>query len=302
MSLNFKDILNNWSLKDYRIFDKKANGERCVYFIQAKGEAFVLKVFSPELTEEYIERYTSALEFVCRLNYKIGPKIYNTLDNHLYISCNGRYMYLMEYVTGTKLTEDIDDEYELGLAAAKLHSISGYNYNSTIDIDECINNMKMRFLNYEFKKEYDEIIDSLPDFKKYKQSFIHTDIGPHNAIKTENGNIVFIDFDDAGIGSTYLDAGYPLITQFVQFNDRIPGQAPPDIERLHFKSYAAKAFYKGYQSITDFGAAERELIFSGAVFMQLMYMPCFGESAVKYMWAILKFALSNKQEIMSALI
>ncbi|MBW8350901.1 hypothetical protein K0H71_15825 [Bacillus sp. IITD106] len=44
---------------------------------------------------------------------------------------------------------------------------------------------------------------------------------------------------------------------------------------------------------------EKEHIFDGAVFMQLMYMPSYGEDAVEDMWKILKFSLNRKDQLLS---
>ena len=45
------------------------------------------------------------------------------------------------------------------------------------------------------------------------QCFVHTDIGPHNTMLKSDGKVMFIDLDDTGIGSRYLDLGWPFIMQ-----------------------------------------------------------------------------------------
>ena len=66
-----------------------------------------------------------------------------------------------------------------------------------------------------------------------------TYIAPHNAI-IRDGSIIFIDLDDAGIGSKYVDIGYPLIAQFVAYNKTTA--------EIHYKFDIAKAFLEGYSS------------------------------------------------------
>lgn len=81
----------------------------------------------------------------------------------------------------------------------------------------------------------------LPDFDAYRQCFIHTDIGPYNAMRDDAGRIVFIDLDDSGIGSQYVDLGWPFISQFVAYDKQT--------RQMSYKLEIAKAFLEGYCSV-----------------------------------------------------
>lgn len=292
---SYNDIISKqWGLTDVKLEKEiDVKGDRLIKIISSKKGKFVLKGFPFDMTEDRIKRYSKALEFLGQKKYKLSPSIIKNISGGLYIKYDKRYMYLMEYIDGAQLTESEEDEYKLGQAAAELHTIKDYSYSSCIDVDERINNMKQRFHEHPFKEEYDNIIDSLPDFNKHPQVFIHTDIGPHNAMKTRNGEVIFVDLDDAGMGSVFIDIGFPLICQFVRFQDS---------GDLRFNYNGAKAFYDGYFSKTKFSREDKEMIFQGAVFMQLMYMPCFGEEHVKYLWQILKFGIDNKELLMSTIL
>lgn len=295
-------IEKNWGLSKVAISKiLQENGERKVYLTEAKEGTFVLKVFSPELTLEEIRSYTEVLVFLEEKDVSFVPKLIKLLDGSAFSSIQGRYIYLMEYIDGEKLSESPYDEYNLGLSLAKLHLVEGYNTNSGIDIYERINNMLSRFDEFNFKAEYDSIVRKLPDFTKLKQSFIHTDICPKNALKNKSGEIYIIDFDDAGNGSTFIDLGYPLITQFVGFWDKKNGQDSLGESEFFFKHEAAKAFCDGYFSISEMSSHEKKYIFDGAVFMQLMYMPAFGKEHVPFLWRQLKYAIDNKDLLMKAL-
>jgi len=297
-----KVVEQKWGLSSVTISRTlQKNGERIVNLIEAQEGTFVLKVFHPELTLNEIERYTNALMFLEETGYCNVPKIVKLLDNSDFTRVEDRYIYLMEFINGVEVSESQEEEYKLGVALAELHKIKGYTHDSNIDVLNNINKMLSRFGEYPFKENYDSIVKNLPDFTKLKQSFIHTDICPTNALKSSNGEIILIDFDDAGNGSTFIDLGYPLITQFVQFQNRVAGQTPPDINKLYFNFEMAKAFYDGYFSVTPMTDDEKDLIFHGAVFMQLMYMPIFGKEAVPYMWKILTYALENKSLLLEPL-
>ena len=47
------------------------------------------------------------------------------------------------------------------------------------------------FADRAWKAEFDAIVARLPDFDAYRQCFIHTDIGPYNAMRDDAGRIVF---------------------------------------------------------------------------------------------------------------
>lgn len=63
------------------------------------------------------------------------------------------------------------------------------------------------FRDREFVKEFDEILDALPDFEKLDQCFVHKDIGPHNAMLRNNGEVVFIDLARSFLKGYYGEVG-----------------------------------------------------------------------------------------------
>ncbi|MBS4220096.1 phosphotransferase [Bacillus sp. FJAT-49711] len=229
-----------WGLKNVStIHDIKAKGNRIVKIINSKEGWFVLKSFDPSLSDQQITQYTNTLSYLGASQYRLSPNILMANDGALYKKHNSRYMYIMEYIHGEQLQENSEDEFALGQVSALLHKIHNYPTQSGLNVEERIENMYRRFHKYSFKKEYDQIIKSLPNFNSLRQSFIHTDIGPHNAIKTSEGKVIFIDLDDAGNGSTLIDVGYPLITQFIRYKDS--GELAFNIEN-------ARAFFEGYFS------------------------------------------------------
>lgn len=293
MSQLIKQIKDIWGFKELNIISKiTANGHRTVDVIETEKGKYVLKAFPSALSESSIKKYTEALNYISRKEIKLSPVIIQNKEKSLYTRLDNRYVYIMEYIEGRPLKGLPEDEYKLGQASAILHSFNDYNQPSCLVIKERISNMKERFSEYPFKKEYDEIVIKLPDFDKYKQAFIHTDIGPHNAVMRKDGSVIFVDFDDAGMGSPFIDIGYPLITQFVQINK--------ETKEIKFNYENALAFYLGYYSKANLTMQEKNLIFDGAVFMQLMYMPCFGKEAVQDMWDILKFGIDNKDLLLSS--
>ena len=117
----------------------------------------------------------------------------------------GYRFYLMEFIAGRQMEETPEDEYKLGQATRKMHLLQGYNVKSPLTQSK--ERYYTWFRNHAFVKEFDGILDAIPNFEELDQCFVHTDIGPHNAMVRTNGEAVFIDLDDSGIGSRYLDLG-----------------------------------------------------------------------------------------------
>ena len=137
------------------------------------------------------------------------------------------------------MCETEEDEFRLGKLAKKLHSYQEYVIPSPMS--QNTERFYRWFQERSFKKEFDSILHSLPDFSHYDQCLIHSDLGPHNAMIRDTGEAVFIDLDKTGIGSRFLDLGWAFIMQFVEFH-RESGEM-----EYHFG--LAKAFLEGYYGV-----------------------------------------------------
>ena len=119
------------------------------------------------------------------------------------------------------------------------------------------------------------------------QCFVHTDIGPHNTMLRKDGEVVFIDLDDTGIGSRYLDLGWPFIMQFVDYNH--------DTEEMNYRFDLAQSFLRGYFGENHISREVYDLIFYGAMQMHISYMQSYGPDAVEALWRILLFGMEQKE-------
>ena len=96
---------------------------------------------------------------------------------------------------------------------------------------------------------------------------------------------MLIDLDDSGIGSRYLDLGWPFIMQFVEHTEQM---------HLSYRFDLAKAFLRGYYETARISPKEYDLLWQGAVFMHISYMQSYGPDAVDSLWSILQFGLEQK--------
>ncbi|MDF2589106.1 MAG: hypothetical protein K0S41_2947 [Anaerocolumna sp.] len=284
-----KQVLEHWGFTNCDIIHRfDVSGSRLVERIRTENGDIILKGIPTNTDEKIIIGNTNAHLYLG--NQKgLAPKLILLPDGNTYIKENGYYFYVMEFVSGRQLQETPEDEYLLGQATKKLHELTDYENLCSFDCETEKKVFYEWFQNLEFKNEFDKILDNLPDFSKYPQCFIHTDVGPHNALLNNDGKVVFVDLDDAGLGSKYIDLGWAFIMQFVDFNK--------ETHEMKYRFDLAVAFLKGYYGETTITKDELDMIWSGAIYMHISYMQVYGPDAVWSLWQILQFGIDQKEKL-----
>ena len=284
--IQIRDVLDHWELSNPRPETQlHENTTRQIFTIQTDSGRFVLKGFPDDIPESTVQSNVRAHLFLG--NEKgLAPRIYPARTGEYYVCNQGYRFYLMEYIEGRPMEETPEDAYRIGQAARKLHDLKGYSVKSPET------QSKKRFYEWfrdrSFVKEFDAILDELPDFEKLDQCLIHSDLGPHNMMLREDGKAIFIDLDDAGIGSRYLDLGWPFIMQFVDF-DHDP--------EMKYRFDLAESFLKGYYVEEGISREEYDLLFYGAEQMHISYMQSYGPYAVDSLWEILNYGMEQKETL-----
>lgn len=263
----------------------KEEVSRIICRIGTKEQDYVLKGI-PNIPESTIKSDVEAYVFLGN-EHSIAPKIYPAKEGTYYIQEQDYYLFLMEYIDGRQMEESPSDEYQIGQLTRKLHSLVEYKHVSPFTQSK--DRYYDWFNEHSFKKEFDKILDSLPDFQQLDQCFVHTDIGPHNTMMKKNGDVVFIDLDDSGKGSRYLDLGWPFIMQFVDFDH--------DTGDMAYRFDLAKSFLEGYYDEEHISREEYDLIFQGAIQMHIAYMKVYGPDAVEPLWKILNYGIAQKETL-----
>ena len=278
-------VLKNWKLDNPEIGERfNDNSPRLIFRIHTCSQDYVLKGQPCSISEDTVKSNVSAHLFLGNKN-GMAPKVYPTKTREFYISDQGYWFYLMEFIEGRQMEETPEDEYKIGQAARKLHALQDYDIKSPDPYTKPL--FYTWFRDRSFVKEFDAILDSIPDFEMLDQCFVHTDIGPHNTMLKSDGKVMFIDLDDTGIGSRYLDLGWPFIMQFVDLNH--------ETDEMNYRFDLAKSFMRGYFGEDEILREEYDLIFYGAMQMHISYMQSYGPDAVEALWQILLFGMEQKE-------
>lgn len=281
------EVLKCWGFAEVRVIEQfHEESTRRTYHVIADGRQLLVKRLTDEKTENVIKGNTLAHEYLG--NQKgLAPKLIHTLDGVSYIKKEDYWFYVLEWIEGENLRETPEDEYDLAVLARNLHELKDYEYPSALSEG------KQRFYEWfqdkPFKAEFDAVLDALPDFGKLDRCLIHTDLGPHNSVRNKQGEVMLIDLDDAGIGSRYLDLGWPFVMQFVDFYH--------DTEEMRYRFDLAQAFLRGYYGEELPDRKEYDLLWQGAIYMHISYMQCYGPYAVDSLWKILKFGMEQKETL-----
>jgi Putative homoserine kinase type II (protein kinase fold) len=280
-------VSGKWGLANPRAEKQLKDGpDRPVFQIVTDSGRYILKGYSLETPEATVASNISAHRFLGN-EMGLAPRVFPARTGEYFICDGGYRFYLMEYIEGRQMEETPEDELLLGQAARKLHALQGYGIKSPFT------QRKERYYEWfrdrDFVGEYDAILDGIPDFEQLDQCFVHTDMGPHNAMLSRDGRVVFVDLDDAGIGSRFLDLGWPFIMQFVDFNH--------DTEEMNYRFDLAVSFLLGYYGEGGVTREEYDLIFRGAELMHISYMQSYGPYAVDSLWKILNYGIAQKEAL-----
>ena len=271
-------------------------GGRVACEIFANEGTFVFKGANPEAAEEDIIRDTFAFHFLKDKNFRHIPTLLKTRAGENYRNVDGRFVYVMEHIEGSKEGRSPEKWACLAEIAAELHDITDYPYESLFTIQSELAQLEERAAELPFRKEFMEVVKELPSFEGLSQSVIHTDLGLDNAIVQPDKTMILVDWDDVGVGTTILDLGFPLLFYFVDLEDFVTEKAGL-VWPTKLRSRAT-AFYNAYFSKRTLPDREKDLIFDAGLFLALIYTPL---GDVDRNWQRIKFAMKNRDLIASVL-
>ena len=286
-TLNNEFIANNWPLHEVKIEGVlQESGERIVYKVNSSEGLYVFKLSSGSKTRQQLEKDTAIFSYLKEKDFS-APRLLKTKNDENFLPFNDQFLYAINFIEGSVPIANTDNYRQLGEITARLHRLNDYSIVTDFTAPSVIEEMIEKNKQYTIGSDYEALLRALPDFSKLPSSLIHTDIGLHNSIQKTDGEIVLVDWDDAGIGTRILDIGFPLICGFVKDNAF-------DIEN-------ARAYYRGYLKNADLTQQEKDHIFDAGLFYILMYSIFDGSGIDIKNWHKAQFAVQNRELIDSVI-
>lgn len=224
-------------------------------------------------------------EYLGGNGFRRAPALLKTKTGDRFVRTGGKTVCVLEWIEGVRPPATIGTWAELGRLAARLNARTDYPHDYAIPVAGAIAELTEQAERYPFRSEFLELVSTLGILADQPACLIHGELNPSNAVRSPDGRLSILDWDQAGTGPWALEGGYPLITTFLS-------------EDLVFDASSAAAFYGSWARDHDLGAGRKDIIFTAALFHALRYLG-FGDPFRR--WARIRYAVTHKHELLSAL-
>ncbi len=274
-------IVRHWPLSDVQMgpvlreFD-----HRRVQVVLSREGRYVLKVTNQWRHDLDAAHHLSVLGHLASQGFCHAPALLPTRDGRLFQPLGGLHAYLLEQIDGRDPDLTPANYARIGELVADLHTLSDCPHPYLFTYQEVRPEFDEIARSLAFGGEYLEIVRSWPDFDTFPQAIIHGEV-VGNLLQRDDGQLVILDWDEAGVGVRLFDVAHPLIGCFVS-------------EDLHVRWDLMAAFYRGY--LARIRLTERELrhLVDAALFYALRYI-VWGDSAAR--WRRILWALAHRSEL-----
>ncbi|MHB0856485.1 MAG: phosphotransferase [Anaerolineae bacterium] len=274
-------LAEHWPLHEVRlgpvlrVFD-----ERQVQVVSAREGRYVLKTTNQWRDDQDAASHLSLPGFLARHGFAHAPALLPTRAGRLFQPLNGWYAYLLEYVDGRvpDLTPAV--YVRMGELLADLHAVPGYPNPYLFTYQEVLPGFYDIARDLPFAEEYLAIVRAWPDFDALPHALIHGEV-VGNTLQRDDGRLVVLDWDEAGVGTRLFDVGHPLIQCFVS-------------EALEVRWDLMAAFYRGYLARIRLTELELRHVLDAALFYALRYI-VWGDTAAR--WRRIQWALAHRDAL-----
>jgi Ser/Thr protein kinase RdoA (MazF antagonist) len=278
MRLSEQLLEKYWPLTDVSLQSVlQASGERVVSVIAAREGRFVAKISDQWHSTEESETHASIFDFLQEAGFGHVPAILKTRTGCNYQKIGDHPVYILDFIAGKEPQRTRENYRRLGEITGELHAIVGYPHKYLFTVADVIPELYEIAGTLSFAQDYARIVKRLPSFQDLPVALIHGEI-LGNCIQDPAGQMVIVDWDEAGSGTRVLDLGQPLLQVFLS-------------EDLEWDQVGAGEFYEGYFSHIALDDREISRIFDAGLFYALRYI-IYGNTEKR--WERIQFAVRNR--------
>jgi hypothetical protein len=285
--LNPQFFMEHWPLTDISFGEtfQTYPTRRVVQIFAAQG-AFVAKIDDQPPAFELASQAYAVFDFLASRAFSHIPVLLKTRDGRRLVHTHDQSVAVMEYLGGEKPDASRATWLEFGAIARTLNACTGYPNRYAVDTQGAIAELMAQANTHPHAAQFQGFVSLLmPLLHTPKYGLVHGEINLANAARRNDGMLVLLDWDDAGIGPTVLEPGYPLIVVFLT-------------ENLHFHRELATAFYHQYYAGSAPPADEKELLFRAALLHALRYMQFANQ---QQRWERVCYAVAQQEQLLSVL-
>lgn len=274
------EIERRWDLTAVEIVDARVSyPTRGVFHLTSDRGEFAAKVFA-DLSADDVSASVRTLLEVTRSGYAHAPNLVSATSGH-YVEMTGvGAVLLMEFLPVIlNKTDTVATWEDLGSALGILNTLDGRR-PFAIPVEAALREQVDRTNGTAFESGVGRLVERLTTLTSARvDGVIHGEANPSNAGRRATGELVLLDWDQAGTATTALEYGYPLITCHVS-------------ESRHVDEEAITAFYGAYQSTGSH--VDRSLAIDAALFHALRYM-WFANTEAR--WERIEFVLGIERDL-----
>jgi hypothetical protein len=230
------------------------------------------------------------LPFLQARRFPHSPRIFPTRNGHYSLILDSAEVTVLEYIPHQLAAAE--SWTALGMAAARLNQIQDFPFPYVVNPQGAFDELTQWCTDQTFADEFSAILASIRpsiDSSANKSSatpcigLVHGEINLANARRRHNGEIVLLDWDEAGFAPIELELGYPLITIFM------------DETTLAYDAASARKFYHAYDTSEFASSLNRDCIWAFGLLHALRSLTWYNTAA---RWARVQRAIELKDDIL----
>lgn len=256
-----EDVMANWPVTGAVVIGEESSypTRRVLHILCDQGD-FAAKVDSESGSAD-TEQRLAVLDHVASRGFRHAPALLRTFAG-MRAACTALgTITLLEYIPAPVITGDAGPHVawrDLGTVAARLNGLADYSVPFAPAVHRVAPELAARAAGTPFEAGVRSLLGRIETLAEVEEvGLIHGEINGTNAGRRADGEVVLLDWDQAGVGPLALEYGYPLIAAFVS-------------EDLVVDHLSARAFYAGYTEAG--GQILHERLFDAALLHALRYM------------------------------